>query len=189
MIAKKNPRYDLERKRIVFFQTGLLTIGALTLAAFTWKVPLDENIEKKLKKQKVAFDYEFKEQKNEEKKIIVVPKLKNEDSKQQIDVKQNPDERSLLTKNTSDPEKNVGITTHLKTGDFIKINPKIELPDIDLDEIVIPDIEASFVGGYEKMVKFIQDELNISSNFSTTWNSRESIYSICGRKRWSNNKH
>jgi protein TonB len=160
MIAEKNPRYDFERKRIVFFQTGLLTIGAITLAAFTWKVPLDENVQTKIIRQQLAHDFEFKDREINEKKLIIIPKIKTENNKQQVDVKQAPDERSILTNKSSDPEKTVGISSAFQSGNFIQINPKIDLPDIDLDEIVIPDIEASFVGGYNEMVKFIQNELN-----------------------------
>lgn len=36
MIEKKNSRFDLERKRFVLLQIGLLTAGSLTLAAFTY---------------------------------------------------------------------------------------------------------------------------------------------------------
>lgn len=40
MIAKKNSRVDLERKRIILFNIGLLTAGAFTLAAFTYSEPI-----------------------------------------------------------------------------------------------------------------------------------------------------
>jgi len=36
MIAKKNPKADLEKKRFAFFQIGLLVAGSLTLAAFEY---------------------------------------------------------------------------------------------------------------------------------------------------------
>lgn len=36
MIAKKNSGHDLERKRSVFFQVGMLTAASFTLAAFTY---------------------------------------------------------------------------------------------------------------------------------------------------------
>jgi periplasmic protein TonB len=41
MIAKKNPKYDFERKRVVFFQVGLITAGAMMLVAFRWGTPTE----------------------------------------------------------------------------------------------------------------------------------------------------
>ena len=47
MIAKKNSRFDLERKRIVLFQIGLLTAGSFTLAAFNYTSTVKFEEEKK----------------------------------------------------------------------------------------------------------------------------------------------
>lgn len=38
MNAKKNPKKDLENKKSMFFQTGIILAMALSLAAFQWKV-------------------------------------------------------------------------------------------------------------------------------------------------------
>jgi hypothetical protein len=40
MIAKKNARFDLEGKRMSFFQVGMLGVGSLVLAAFAWQSPI-----------------------------------------------------------------------------------------------------------------------------------------------------
>lgn len=42
MEVKKNPRYNLERKRILFLQIGLLLSLFFVLMAFEYKVPLEE---------------------------------------------------------------------------------------------------------------------------------------------------
>jgi periplasmic protein TonB len=42
MIAKKNPKYNFERKRFAFFQVGLITAGTMVLVAFRWGSPIDE---------------------------------------------------------------------------------------------------------------------------------------------------
>ena len=93
MIAKKNPRYDLERKRTAFFQVGLLTVGSFTLAAFVWQSPLITK-EKKVKKQgeisSVMYELEIKPempkpQKNE------MQKQQAEDNSMSIDTKQEVD--------------------------------------------------------------------------------------------------
>lgn len=41
MIAKKNSKFDFERRRLMLLQAGLLTAGSFTLAAFTYRTPLD----------------------------------------------------------------------------------------------------------------------------------------------------
>ena len=41
MNAKKNPKYDLERRRKLYFNLGLLIAGSVTLAAFRWGTPLE----------------------------------------------------------------------------------------------------------------------------------------------------
>jgi len=40
MKAKKNPKYDLEKRRNLYFNLGLLVAGSMTLAAFRWGTPL-----------------------------------------------------------------------------------------------------------------------------------------------------
>jgi periplasmic protein TonB len=41
MNTKKNPKYDLERRRKLYFNLGLLVAGSITLAAFKWGTPLE----------------------------------------------------------------------------------------------------------------------------------------------------
>ena len=41
MITKKNPKYDLEKRRKRYFNLGLLVAGSITLAAFRWGTPVD----------------------------------------------------------------------------------------------------------------------------------------------------
>jgi periplasmic protein TonB len=41
MNSKKNPKYDLERRRKLYFNLGLLVAGSITLAAFKWGTPLE----------------------------------------------------------------------------------------------------------------------------------------------------
>lgn len=162
MSPKKNPKFDLERKRFLFFQTGLLVVGASVLAAFSWESPEYRNQKNKFVKEKIITEYVVDETRKIEKELQIQPKIKTNEEKheQQIDVNSNPNELSQTTKKTSETNPNVGVVNPFKSGNIIVINPKVELPDIDLDEIVIPDIEASFPGGYGKMVKFIQSEIN-----------------------------
>lgn len=41
MITKKNPKYDLEKRRKLYFNLGLLVAGSVTLAAFRYGSPMD----------------------------------------------------------------------------------------------------------------------------------------------------
>jgi protein TonB len=41
MKAKKNPKYDLEKRRKLYFNLGLLVAGSVTLAAFRWGTPVE----------------------------------------------------------------------------------------------------------------------------------------------------
>lgn len=45
MIAKKNPKYDLERRRKLYLNLGFLIAGSLTLAAFKYGTPIPESKE------------------------------------------------------------------------------------------------------------------------------------------------
>jgi protein TonB len=161
MIAKKNPRYDLERKRTAFFQVGLLTVGSFTLAAFVWQSPLITK-EKKVKKQgeisSVMYELEIKPempkpQKNE------MQKQQAEDNSMSIDTKQEVSQDIKTIAN--DENEKLKTTINLQHTFQVKetIQLKNDLVDVEKEEIVIPDIDPSFIGGYAAMQKFIKNEI------------------------------
>lgn len=41
MKTKKNPKFDLEKRRKLYFNLGLLIAGSVTLAAFRWGTPIE----------------------------------------------------------------------------------------------------------------------------------------------------
>ncbi|WP_462253726.1 energy transducer TonB [Ekhidna sp.] len=45
MESKKNEKYDLERRRPLFFSIGMVITLSMTLVAFEWKSPIDPEIE------------------------------------------------------------------------------------------------------------------------------------------------
>lgn len=45
MKTKKNPKYDLEKRRKLYFNLGLLIAGSATLAAFRWGTPVEEPVD------------------------------------------------------------------------------------------------------------------------------------------------
>jgi periplasmic protein TonB len=56
MKAKKNPKYDLERRRKLYFNLGLLVAGSVTLAAFRWGTPLQTQKEHFEEKRRIPIE-------------------------------------------------------------------------------------------------------------------------------------
>jgi protein TonB len=159
MEIKKNPRFDLERKRSTFLQIGFLTVGSLTLAAFTYKSPTAIDEEKSLVSHSTI---EFQTEEIE-KPEPVLPKIKREESnddnksdqQQQIDIQKAPDERSKDKQNTGDlPDPEVGLKNlGYNFGDILDDRKVIG------EVIEIPDVDASFVGGNTAMKIFISERV------------------------------
>ena len=161
MNAKKNSRYDLERKRIVFFQLGLLTTGAFTLAAFTYKSPVENDVQKHAV---VAHEISIIEEVQKE-----IPKLadpipqvtKNPDASTTgptLNIKQDVTSNINQTNNTSkDVKSDVGVGgLTVKTGD---LDLDLGTVDVDIEIVDIPAKDAQFVGGVAAMQKFINENL------------------------------
>jgi protein TonB len=158
MIAKKNPRFDLERKRIVLFQIGLLTAGSFTLAAFTYKSPV---LKDDYRQQVAGMDISFNVEEPKEIPKMEMPIVKQEaptnpDSGPTLDISTIPtgDITPVGNSNTLvDPTAGLGNVT-VPFGDFstgtVEINPEI---------IEIVDIDAEYIGGFAEMMKFIQTNL------------------------------
>jgi len=159
MIAKKNPRYDLERKRTALFFTGLLTAGSFTLAAFTYRSPVEDGQKRqRVVGLEIGFEVEEKKEIPKDDPIIkpMLQRIENSSSSNEINIDQQAGELISETGNDDgaiDP--NVGLTGSFTTGDF---DPG--LVDVDTDEeYVIVDVDAQFFGGYEEMIRFIHSNL------------------------------
>lgn len=156
MIAKKNSRYDLERKRIVLFQIGLLTAGSFTLAAFSYTSPL------KVEKEKMAVKYQPIEY------LLETPiEIKKEEPIRKNELK-TPDKPSEPNFNLDSKK----ITSDLKVVNNTSVLPK---PDIDMpgfgklvdvhvevdpgDVEEFPLLEAEYIGGFAEMKKHVQSTL------------------------------
>jgi protein TonB len=148
MIAKKNSRVDLERKRIVLFQIGLLTAGSFTLAAFNYSTATKMELEKKA----VAYEpVTYFEQPTEEKKIEI-PVVKSPVQNQK------PDEPSIDLNNQQVSE-SVSKTTNTKTmskpdigfpTDLVAVNGgNVEVNGEDIEPF--PPTIAEYFGGVPKM--------------------------------------
>jgi protein TonB len=162
MNAKKNSRYDLERKRIVFFQLGLLTSGAFTLAAFTYKSPVENDVQKQ---RVTAHEIQIIEevQKDIPKLADPIPQVvKSTDestSGPTLNITQEVTSNINQTNNTSTEVKSevgVGGVT-VKTGD---LDLDLGTVEVDIEIVEIPAKDAQFIGGVAAMQKFINDNLN-----------------------------
>lgn len=144
MIAKKNSGVDLERKRTVLFQIGLLTAGSFTLAAFSYSTSTKIELEKNA----VAFEpVTYFEQVPEVKKIeipIIKPPSTNEPS---IDLNnQQVSQNVSSTQNsTTIPRPDISLP-----GGFVAVTGgDVEIDGGEFDPF--PPIEAEYYGGPVQM--------------------------------------
>lgn len=161
MIAKKNARYDLERKRIVLFQIGLFVTGSFTLAAFTYRTPIE--IEKR--KQEVAFQQvvilEDELREIPKKSEPIVKELPQSSASSLPTVAAQPTFSQFINPITSTsivPTTGVIIGTgDLLLGIETDLGGKVE---VDIEIIDIPTKDAAFIGGYSAMNAFIWNNLS-----------------------------
>lgn len=168
MIAKKNEKLNFEQKRKLIFQLGLLATTAATLAAFTYRSPLEiERAKERVAVTEIDFEIETKV---EEPQIIIQPQQQNQQDDQNDD--SNPDDNL----NDSDPnefseskdnDKKDDPIGDVKRPDFGKVPVKTEVSKGDVEPF--PDVEASFIGGHVEMVKninrnLVYPEIDIQNN-------------------------
>jgi protein TonB len=160
MIAKKNPRYDLERKRIVLFQIGLLTAGSFTLAAFTYKSPVGHDLKgKEVATSSVTFEVEEPKEIPKIEPIIkpIVIDQTPSAGGPSINVDRAAGELINQTGNTqTNPQSNVGVGgITIPTGDL-----NTGIIEVTGEVIELVDIDAEYIGGYIEMMRFIQINLH-----------------------------
>lgn len=162
MMTKKNSRYDLESKRIAFFQLGLFVTGSVTLAAFTYSNPmLRADIGKNVPREIVSISWDNSEsQKDKPKMDISVPLDRKQKNSAFLGEKE-PDEKSGKSGNTIvpiDPKVGVG-----NGGFFVDSNGGFGteiIPIVPEDILENVDKEASFVGGFNELTKYIFSNIN-----------------------------
>ena len=154
MIAKKNSRYDLERKRIVLLQIGLMTVGSLTLAAFTYGTPFTFEQEKReVAYQPVNFITEDYKPKDEKKELVIEHKETSKDKEQSSQKNSAVSQNMKATKNTKTKVKSgvkgeLGIPKGPGTGGTVIITS-----DDTVDEF--PATPTVYIGGRVAMQKHI----------------------------------
>lgn len=158
MIAKKNPRYNLEGKRIVIFSLGLLTTTAATLAAFTYQSPLQSEIEKN-QIASVPVDYLVEDA------PIIQPKIEQQQQNQQNDQQSN-DQSSDASQSTVDISQQIVSVDNTNEHPIVRIGaPDVDVSGIGVGTVVnevieIPDVDALFIGGYTAMQEYIAKNIN-----------------------------
>ncbi|MFT5860893.1 MAG: protein TonB [Flavobacteriaceae bacterium] len=149
MIAKKNPGVDLERKRIVLFNVGLLTAGAFTLAAFTYSEPLATTEEGRAA-QIAQIQYERQAMDEVEPDVVVEQDepVVDQTSNESLGSESAISEASSSTSNTV-----TGVTSAVGSTGPVGIIPKTPNVVVKTGKIVqFPPIEASYVGGRNEML-------------------------------------
>jgi len=155
MIAKKNPKIDLEKKRASIFNVGLLVAGSFTLAAFTYTETTITEAEKLAVavEENITFDVTEKE-----------PEPEVEKTQQPETPEQQPEQPQTLGSQTGLAE-NIKKTDSGKEGlkkpdgpGAFGFNVPFTKPDITaMDPIVIPVKDAEYDGGIVKMKQKIAD--------------------------------
>lgn len=162
MIAKKNPKVDLEKKRFAFFQIGLIISGSICLAAFEY-VSVEEH---QRMAQSMIPDHGGI--------IIDIPEsdavVIQEPQKQNQTLVNYVDEltvvKSLVTQTTFNPEaKHTNQITVVDNGSVGDIDYTI-IPEEDIVEF--PDVEPSFYGGQVEMAKFINENIKMPTDLDMT---------------------
>jgi protein TonB len=161
MESKKNKFSDFEAVRSTNFFVGLLTMGGLSLAAFTYSNESEIAAEKK-KVKAIDIEYFVAEEKPVEMPKIKLPAEQKQPEKQQeatINIQRTVDESISASKNT-----NTEIKTEVTLGGIDKkFDDEIKnevIVEVDPEIFETPTIDAKFQGDYPAMMKFIGQNLN-----------------------------
>lgn len=159
MIEKKNARLNLERKRFVFFNVGLLAAGSFTLAAFTFETPLDKEVLLHASTEtELSYIVQEKEPIVKPKEEVVKPMPQEPQNQQPAmgssnAINQNT-QAAANTSNVPDP----GVAAMGPAGTFVMPTVKADLGgEVNFDPF--PPIEAEYIGGIVAMREFINENM------------------------------
>lgn len=147
METRKTKRADLEKKRPVFLQLGLILALGAALAAFEWKTPDIGNIDLP---QRIVFDpdpgfIQIVREKKELPKPVNTTLIKSVDN---------------IRDDIPDLDITVEIDPDAKLAPFVPPVPPIDEPDDFSDEpfVVVEDM-PEFPGGYAALLKYLSDNI------------------------------
>lgn len=149
MKTKKSEKADLERKRFLFFETGLIVALAIALAAFEWPSRGDLNIHNYVSKG-VEPDAE------------IIPRTEPEVIKQPAPPIVTVDIINLIDDNVDLPSVDPDIFVDITNDQLAQIIRIPEEPDIDeVIDFMLIEIQPSFMGGgQEKFIEWVFKNLN-----------------------------
>ena len=155
MIAKKNPKVNPEKDRVVYFQLGLFVTGASLLMAFSWRHPIyDAPTERMERKGEIV---ELKMAKEELQKPVEIPKIVRVTNDKPV----TPDPKVISPDmkevgNVDKNEKNE-VSTLPDVGKIVINVGDEKAPDLEVHEWI--DNEASF----DSWIPFLVKELKYPS--------------------------
>lgn len=166
MEIKKKQKYNLEKKRGLFLNLGLVVAGAITLAAFTYSVPLNEKhlkneIEKKAFKEVFEVVPKVLAQKNTEQEQVPAPPIFNPENIKEID-KVEPEPIADSLSNFIVPKPNFKIGKLGKGRKDPGSNDTIIYEPTELEK------DPQFPGGDNEMARFIQKNYKVTNFMDIT---------------------
>ena len=158
MIAKKNSRFDLERKRIVLFQIGLMTVGSLTLAAFTYRTPQQMELQERVAAYNAVEFITIQENQPKPEETKVIEQDQDDSQSQTLTQENDPvSEKMKLTKDTKkEPKGTVKGELGIPKGPDMGTIVEIKL-DNTIEEF--PPVPINYIGGAAAMQLFISEEV------------------------------
>lgn len=155
MIAKKNPKLQQEKNRVVYFQLGLLVTGTSLLMAFTWKSPVNSN-EKLIveRSSEIEVIQMMEEEKEAPIKIPEVKKVEQQKTPDPITIK-------MLTPfidptDNKDTDEKLSVETKPKDGDLVGNGDFVldigDAPELET-AVEFPDQEAIFQGNWYQYLR------------------------------------
>jgi protein TonB len=147
MESKKSKDADLERLRVPLFATGLLFIGSIVLASFTYHKGVVSEDSGATGKRTANIVTEIVNKEPEKQEDTPPPPAS-------IDVPPPPAEEIKVEKNKNDTVVKVAVAVQTE----IKMGPVVVAP-VEAEIIEIPDVDASFPGGPSAMKKWIAENV------------------------------
>ena len=158
MIAKKNKKVNLERKRFAFFQIGLLISGSLCLAAFEYTTVSADEFAANVEDNSGTILWE--DPQDDMKIKIIDPKPKPKPKMINLDQLEDVKVVKHLTE--------TGDVYHTDRNDYINMegDGEYDLGEIDMticeekDIHDFVDVDPSFPGGEAAMAEFLQEKID-----------------------------
>jgi protein TonB len=158
MIAKKNKKANLERKRFAFFQIGLLVSGSLCLAAFEYSTVVPDEYRVVLDDEgfgsvETVYEDQLPEDPKPQKEQ---PRIVNYENVDSFDIK-----KELTNQNQAYVSYNANFINMGDMGDPFGDDFNWDIVPEDGDPLILsPDRDPSFVGGEAEMFKWLHNEIN-----------------------------